>query len=182
MKYLIAILSIFFSTVSFAQNNFFSQAKSVTLDYNDAPVRTVLEQMLKQSNIKNYVISNEVEGVITLKLENHNFESALKIVMRANKVPLLYKIENNILIIERRRESILIDTSKLEINTNEETNSSWQVITLNHIDPLDLQIIFGPILNMNQFSRYKTNNFTNNQNNQNNNLRNGNNNNRNRNR
>lgn len=154
MKYLIAVLSIFLCSISFAQNSFFSNAKNVTLDYNDAPVRTVLEQMLKQSNIKNYVISNEVEGVITLKLENHNFESALKIVMRANKVPLLYKIENNILIIERRRESILLDNPKPDISQKPENNSSWQVIKLTYIDPLDLQIVFGPILNMRQFTRY----------------------------
>lgn len=154
MKYFIAFLSIFLCSVSFAQNSFFNSAKNVTLDYNDAPIRTVLEQMFKQSEIKNYVISNDVEGVITLKLDNYSFESALKIVMRANKVPLLYKIENNILLIERRRETILLDNPKPDISNKNETNTSWQVIKLTYIDPLDLQIVFGPILNIRQFTRY----------------------------
>ena len=154
MKYFIAFLSIFLCSVSYAQNSFFNSAKNVTLDYNDAPIRTVLEQMLKQSEIKNYVISNDVEGLITLKLHDYSFESALKIVMRANKVPLLYKIENNILLIERRRETILLDNPKPDISNKNETNTSWQVIKLTYIDPLDLQIVFGPILNIRQFTRY----------------------------
>lgn len=161
MKYLISFLLIFLCTVSNAQNSFFTSAKNVTLDYNDAPIRTVLEQMLKQSEIKNYVISNDVEGVVTLKLNDYSFESALKIVMRANKVPLLYKIENNILLIERRRETILLDNPKPDVEIATNNNSTWEKIPLIYIDPLDLQVVFGPILNMSQFTRYGTMGFGN---------------------
>lgn len=166
MKYVFAFLTIFLTSISFAQNSFFSTAKNVSINYNDAPIRTVLEQMLKQSEIKNYVISNDVEGFVTLKLEDYSFENALKIVMRANKVPLLYKIENNILIIEKRKESILFENKKTDVIQNEQNDTSWYIISLKYIDPLDLQLALGRILNNNQFSRYKNNgNFNNNSNN-----------------
>lgn len=166
MKFLFVFLTIFITTISYAQNSFFTSAKNVSVDYNDAPIRTVLEQMLKQSEIKNYLISNDVEGLVTLKLHNYNFESALKILIRANKVPLLYKIENNILIVEKRKESILIENKKPDITLTEQNDTSWHLISLKYIDPMDLQLILGRVLNLNQFTRYKNNgNFNNNLNN-----------------
>ena len=155
MKLIFLFLIFFFINTSYAQStNFFKDNQIVNIDYKDAPVRNVLEQMLKQSAIKNYFISNDVNGLITLKLENQKFENALKIVMRANNVPLLYKIENDILIIDIRKEIVSIEKTKIDINIKEEPNSIWQKINLTFIDPLDLQAILGRILNNIQFSRY----------------------------
>lgn len=155
MKLIFLFLIFFFINTSYAQStNFFKDNQIVNIDYKDAPVRNVLEQMLKQSAIKNYFISNDVNGLITLKLENQKFENALKIVMRANNVPLLYKIENDILIIDIRKESVFIEKTKIDINIKEEPNSIWQKINLTFIDPLDFQAILGRILNNRQFSRY----------------------------
>lgn len=155
MKLIFLFLIFFFINTSYAQStNFFKDNQIVNIDYKDAPVRNVLEQMLKQSAIKNYFISNDVNGLITLKLENQKFENALKIVMRANNVPLLYKIENDILIIDIRKEIVSIEKTKIDINIKEEPNSIWQKINLTFIDPLDFQAILGRILNNRQFSRY----------------------------
>lgn len=173
------LLSLFFlaNPVLAQSNKFFDNTKNVTLDYIDTPIRTALEQLLKQGNVKNYYISNDVEGFVTLKLNDQTFENALKIVMRANNVPLLYKIENEILIIEKRKESIIIQKQPdVEIEKNDE--SAFEIIPLNFIDPLDLQSVFGQILYVRQFTRYS--NFNNNNQN-NNNQNNSNNNNQNRN-
>ena len=171
MKYIVAFLFLLSCTSSFAQSNkFFDSTNNITVEFVDAPIRTALEQLLKQGNVKNFAISNDVEGFVSMKLQDQKLESALKILLRANKYPLLYKIENEVLIIERRRETIFI-SDKPDISTKEELNSTWQIIPLNFIDPLDLQIVFGPILNMRQFTRYGNfmgnQNFMNNQNNMN---------------
>jgi len=183
MKYLITLMLLMSTLTAYAQSNkFFDNAKNVSIDYIDAPVRSVIEQMMKQGNVKNYLISNDVEGFVTLKLDDQKFETALKIMMRANKIPLLYKIENDVLIIEKRKESIILNNTPPEIKQESSENDSWEIIPLNFIDPLDLQIVFGNIINMRQFTRF--NSFGNNMNSNNggsNNQNNTNQNNRNRN-
>lgn len=147
---------------SFGQGNkFFANTKNISLSYSDTPIRSALEQLLKMGSLKNYLIANDVEGMVTLNLSDQSFENALKIIMRANSVPLLYKIENDVLIIEKRKISIMLE-KPVDIKLgNTENNDVFHVVKLNHIDPLDLQVIFGRILNMSQFTRYQNNNMNN---------------------
>lgn len=169
MKYLITLMLLLTCSISYAQSNkFFDNAKNISVEYLDAPVRSVIEQMMKQGDVKNYLIANDVEGFVTLKLEDQKFENALKIVMRANKIPLLYKIENNILIIEKRKESIVFNKPKIELSNELNINDSWQIIPLNFIDPLDLQVVLGKMIYIRQFSRYNSFGNSNNNNSQNN--------------
>jgi type II secretory pathway component HofQ len=60
----------------------FSYAQNISVDLQDALVRTTLEMMFKQAGIKNYVIENSVSGFITMKLTDNEFENSLKLVMR----------------------------------------------------------------------------------------------------
>ena len=129
-------------------------AQNISVDLNDAPVRTTLEMMFKQAGIKNYVIDNSVAGFVTMKLEDQPFENSLKLVMRAATVPLTYTKENNVWIVKQR----IFTETKLnpvpDISVDLPRTNSFEVIRLNYIDPFDLQSIFGPILFINQFSRY----------------------------
>ena len=130
-------------------------AQNITVDLKDAPVRTTLEMMFKQAGIKNYVIDNSVSGFITMKLTDIEFENSLKIVMRNSFPPLTYTKENDVWIVKSRRITI-------EANPDPNFNSdplpykpsSFQVIRLNHIDPFDLQSVFGQILFINQGTRF----------------------------
>ncbi len=148
MKRLIALLCFcLISTSSFSQN--------ISVDLKDAPVRTTLEMMFKQAGIKNYVIDNSVAGFVTMKLEDQPFENSLKLVMRAATIPLTYTKENDVWIVKSRR--ITIEPNP-DPNFNQDTlpyrPNSFQVIRLNYIDPFDLQSVFGPILFINQGTRF----------------------------
>jgi hypothetical protein len=128
------------------------------MELKDAPVRTSLEMIFKQAGIKSYVIENSVSGVISMNLSDQPFENALKLVMRANTIPLTYTKENDVYIVKARR--IVIEANPEPTNYSdlimERTKNSitWEVIRFNHIDPFDLQSIFGNILFVNQFRRY----------------------------
>ena len=128
------------------------------MELKDAPVRTSLEMIFKQAGIKSYVIENSVSGLISMNLSDQPFENALKLVMRANTIPLTYTKENDIYIVKARR--IVIEANPEPTNYSdfimERTRNSitWEVIRFNHIDPFDLQSIFGNILFVNQFRRY----------------------------
>jgi hypothetical protein len=128
------------------------------MELKDAPVRTSLEMIFKQAGIKSYVIENSVSGVISMNLSDQPFENALKLIMRANTIPLTYTKENDVYIVKARR--IIIEANPEPTNYSdlimERTRNSitWEVIRFNHIDPFDLQSIFGNILFVNQFRRY----------------------------
>ena len=129
-------------------------AQNISVDLKDAPVRTTLEMMFKQAGIKNYVIENSVAGFVTMKLEDQPFENSLKLVMRAATVPLTYTKENNVWIVKQRIFTETKPNPVPDISVDLPRTNSFEVIRLNYIDPFDLQSIFGPILFINQFSRY----------------------------
>ena len=129
-------------------------AQNISVDLKDAPVRTTLEMMFKQAGIKNYVIENSVAGFVTMKLEEQPFENSLKLVMRAATVPLTYTKENNVWIVKQRIFTETKSNPVPDISVDLPRTNSFEVIRLNYIDPFDLQSIFGPILFINQFSRY----------------------------
>ena len=152
MKKLFALLVLLVScSVSFAQSN-------ITMELKDAPVKTSLEMIFKQAGIKSYVIENSVYGVISMNLSDQPFENALKLIMRANTVPLTYNKENDVYIVKARR--IVIEANPEPTNYSDlimertKTSIAWEKIHLNHIDPFDLQAVLGNILFINQFSRY----------------------------
>ena len=128
------------------------------MELKDAPVRTSLEMIFKQAGIKSYVIENSVSGLISMNLSDQPFENALKLVMRANTIPLTYTKENDIYIVKARR--IVIEANPEPTNYSDlimqrtRNSITWEVIRFNHIDPFDLQSIFGNILFVNQFRRY----------------------------
>ncbi len=149
MKKLFALLVLLVScSISFAQSN-------ITMELRDAPVRTSLEMIFKQAGIKSYVIENSVYGVISMNLSDQPFENALKLVMRANTVPLTFTKENDVYIVKQRIVTPTPQTAGPDpIPENLRNNVSWERIPLTFIDPFDLQAVLGNILFINQFSRY----------------------------
>ena len=150
MKKFFTLLSILLiCSCSFAQSN-------ITMELKDAPVRTSLEMIFKQAGIKSYVIENSVYGVISMNLSDQPFENSLKLVMRANTVPLTYNKENDVYIVKAR---VFTDykQSTPEITLEQPRGIMFEKIYLNHIDPFDLQAVLGNILFINQFGRFTGN-------------------------
>ena len=131
------------------------------MELKDAPVRTSLEMIFKQAGIKSYVIENSVYGVISMNLSDQPFENSLKLVMRANTVPLTYTKENDVYIVKARRIVIEANpepTNYSDLIAERSRNSiTWEKIHLNYIDPFDLQAVLGNILFINQFGRFTGN-------------------------
>jgi hypothetical protein len=131
------------------------------MELKDAPVRTSLEMIFKQAGIKSYVIENSVYGVISMNLTDQPFENSLKLVMRANTVPLTYTKENDVYIVKARR--IVIEANPEPTNYSDlimersRNSITWEKIHLNYIDPFDLQAVLGNILFINQFGRFTGN-------------------------
>jgi len=123
------------------------------MELKDAPVRTSLEMIFKQAGIKSYVIENSVYGIISMNLSDQPFENSLKLVMRANTVPLTYTRENDVYIV-KVRVFTEYKQSTPEISLEKPKGIMFEKIYFNYIDPFDLQAIFGNILFINQFSRY----------------------------
>ena len=135
----------------------FSYAQNISVDLQDAPVRTTLEMMFKQAGIKNYVIENSVSGFITMKLTDNEFENSLKLVMRNSYPELTYIKENDVWIVKSRRNKIEANPdpnfyTMLPLESAKES-ISWERIRLNYIDPFDLQSVLGKILFIDQGTR-----------------------------
>jgi hypothetical protein len=145
-KFFMLLIVLLICSCSFAQSN-------ITMELKDAPVRTSLEMIFKQAGIKSYVIDNSVYGVISMNLSDQPFENALKLVMRANTIPLTYTKENDVYIVKARVFSEYKQPTP-EITVEQPRGVMFEKIYLNHIDPFDLQAVLGNILFINQFSRY----------------------------
>ena len=150
MKKFFTLLSILLiCSCSFAQSN-------ITMELKDAPVRTSLEMIFKQAGIKSYVIENSVYGVISMNLSDQPFENSLKLVMRANTVPLTYTKENDVYIVKARVFTEYKQPTP-EITLEQPRGIMFEKIYLNYIDPFDLQAVLGNILFINQFGRFSGN-------------------------
>ena len=145
MKKLLALFVVLMSLPAYSQ--------TITLDLKDAPVRTTLEMMFKQAGVKNYVIDSNVAGFVTINLTEHPFENSLKLIMRANTIPLSYIKENDVWIVKTRQ---ITETKPAPVIEKIETKSeSFEKIHLYRIDPIDLINALGYIINIDQFKRYK---------------------------
>ena len=147
MKKLLALLACLCAIPSYSQN--------ITVDLKEAPIRSTIEMMFKQAEIKNYVIDNSVSGFVTCTLTDLPFENSLKIVMRASTVPLTYIKENDVWIIKERISIPPVVNPVFEMPKR--NNVMFERIPLSYIDPFDLQSIFGNILFINQFGRSRGN-------------------------
>ena len=145
-KFFMLLTILLICSCSFAQSN-------ITMELKDAPVRTSLEMIFKQAGIKSYVIDNSVYGVISMNLSDQPFENALKLIMRANTVPLTYTKENDVYIVKARVFTEYKQPTP-EITAEQPRGVMFEKIYLNHIDPFDLQAVLGNILFINQFSRF----------------------------
>lgn len=145
MKKLLALFCVLISLPAFSQ--------TITLDLKDAPVRTTLEMMFKQAGVKNYIIESKVSGFVTINLTDQPFENSLKLIMRANTIPLTYIKENDVWIVKNRQITETKPAPVIEIVKNKQEN--FEKIPLYYIDPIDLIFALGYIIDVNQFTRFK---------------------------
>ena len=151
---LVLLFGLFFNmtTATYAQD---TNLAPITLELKDAPIRTSLEMLFKQAGVNNYVIDNNVAGFVSMNIKELPFDVALKLIMRSAAEPLTYTKENGVYIVKVRIISPAPANPVPDITAAPPTgNVIWERIPLTFIDPVDLMSVLGPILTINQFSRY----------------------------
>jgi type II secretory pathway component GspD/PulD (secretin) len=125
-------------TVAYAQED-----KKVNLDLREAPIRDALKQLFDSVNV-NYTLSNEVQGFVTLKVDDISFDQALRLILRNATVPLTYTKEGKIFIIKAR--VIRVDTPpdpSASIEVPAPAVANYEIIQLRFLDPLQLSQLLG---------------------------------------
>ena len=151
---LVLLFGLFFNmtTATYAQD---TNLAPITLELKDAPIRTSLEMLFKQAGVNNYVIDNNVAGFVSMNIKELPFDVALKLIMRSAAEPLTYTKENGVYIVKVRIISPAPANPVPDFTAAPPTgNVIWERIPLTFIDPVDLMSVLGPILTINQFSRY----------------------------
>ncbi|MCX6366155.1 MAG: hypothetical protein NTX57_05540 [Armatimonadetes bacterium] len=129
---------------------------AISVDLQDAPVRSTLEAIFKQAGLKNYIIDNAVAGFVTLKISDQPFESALKLVMRASSLPLTYTKENGVLVVKPRTVPAASSATSEPISSEPaSTTERYERLNLTYLDPADLAGILPGIITIPQFTRQR---------------------------
>jgi type II secretory pathway component GspD/PulD (secretin) len=123
---------LFFSIVTvfllvFALSSFAQDDKTITLDAQNMDIGAVLKTIADQSGM-NVVISNNVTGTVTVKLDKVSVIQALDSVLKANNY--LYAIDNGIITVYTYQDSEQQDRF---------INLQTKVFTLNYTDVSDLK-------------------------------------------
>ena len=80
----------------------------ITVEFNQAPLMTALNQLLSSARVNFSVAPNLPNTFVTLKCSDLPFESVLKMILRAGSTPgiqLTYRYENGVYIIEPKPAS-----------------------------------------------------------------------------
>jgi type II secretory pathway component GspD/PulD (secretin) len=119
--------------------------KKVSLDLREAPIREALKQLFDSVGV-NYTLSSEVQGFVTLKVDDISFDQALRLILRNATIPLTYTKEGKIFIIKPR---VIVQPQQLDPTANVEPAApqaaNYEVIQLRYLDPLQLVGLFGVI-------------------------------------
>ena len=101
--FLFLLLFLSFSSVvvqfAFPEQNLLTNSKLISLEARDADVKDVLRALAKQSGV-NIIISENVDGAVTVSFDNISIQDALEIILRANK--LAFVEHNNVVWIDEQ--------------------------------------------------------------------------------
>lgn len=99
--FLFLVLFLSFSSAviqfAFSEQNQFANSKLISLEARDADVKDVLRALAKQSGV-NIIISENVDGAVTVSFDNISIQDALEIILRANN--LAFVEHNNVVWID----------------------------------------------------------------------------------
>jgi type II secretory pathway component GspD/PulD (secretin) len=73
--------------------------KLITLNFNEAPIRTALETMFQAAGV-GYSISSQVFGNVNLNVQSVPIDVALRAMLRSSEQPLSYEVIGNVYIVK----------------------------------------------------------------------------------
>lgn len=122
--------------------------KPINIDLRDVPIRQALEQLFKAWGV-DYIIDQNVSGFVNLHLTDQPAENALRLLLRANSIPLVFSKEGNVYQVKLRPVATntiaAVPPAPTETLSTSNGSTILDVITLQHIDPMDLAGILGVV-------------------------------------
>lgn len=73
----------------------------ITIDLRNAPLRSALEQIFATAR-QQYILDPQVDGLVTMKIENQPLPMAVSLLLRASGKPLTYRQAQGVYIVEPR--------------------------------------------------------------------------------
>lgn len=111
LRYFIFVFSIFFSVFSHSS----SLKDTITLDFKDISVKQVLKILSEYSGI-GIVVSDEVQGNITIRVKNVTIEQALNAILKSKK--LAKKQDGNIIFVTTVSDMKINDSLNVDNSAN----------------------------------------------------------------
>lgn len=144
ITFLLVILIV--PILTFAQVNNKKQAAKVSFDFMDADIRNVL-RVLTDISGKNIVISDDVKGKITIRLDNVTWDEAMDIVVKNNDLAKVEE-ENIIRIVsskkflderDKERKERLEFLKEKEMKQKLEEDFVQETVFLNYVDVSEVE-------------------------------------------
>ncbi|MCW5944022.1 MAG: hypothetical protein KIS66_17465 [Fimbriimonadaceae bacterium] len=127
------------SPLANAQPNDPSNQKIPSLELDQADIRDALRQLFKNVGDVSYTLAPDVVGVVTVRLKDVSFETALRNVLQ--QVDATYRIEGGVYQIIRKEQPIVTGgNDNTELPTTPTDNKVTARIKIRHADP---QYIIG---------------------------------------
>ena len=125
---------------------------TVTVDLRDVPIRTALEDLFRSVRV-DYSIDPAVAGSVHLQATDVPFETALKLILRASVMPLMYSKDGGVYVVKPRPVAangapVPVAAAQADVPKS----AGYETIDLAYIDILDLAQLFN-IKMLPQFTR-----------------------------
>jgi hypothetical protein len=120
--------------------------KKVTLNLENANIQYALKMLFQMVNV-NYNIDTNVQGSVTISLNEVGFRIALEQILKSSQsqLPLTYRVEDGIYHVSVKQEVIEeqpADTGN-ETETTPVKKARTQKIQINFADSMDIAMVFG---------------------------------------
>lgn len=141
-------VSLLFLIFFFVHFSIFSQEEAIpVIKFKDADIKIVLqsiaEKAYKEDKKVNIVISPKVEGLVSVSIENVDWESALKVILETHGYGYKW-IEDNVILVASLEE--IKEREKLEKERQEVEVPRVKVFKLKYLDANDAKRMVEPIL------------------------------------
>ena len=89
------------SNVNSRNQRYYRRNPNVTLNFRNASVRTALIQLFRKAH-RDYSLTEDVSGVVNLRITNKPLDQALRLIVNSSTVPLTYTVDSGVYFIRPR--------------------------------------------------------------------------------
>ncbi len=114
------------STATVAHRNRQRLAQNVTLNLQNAPVKAALMQLFQKAH-RDYSLSDDISGIVTLRLTDRPFNETLRLIAENASTPLSYTMDSGVYFVKPRPVPVTRQVAATEVT---------QPVATRNTDPL----------------------------------------------